>query len=145
MTVEEARQKIIAYCDNEIKNSGFLGFDKNKLELEFTRILEPYMKEANLPLPDSLSFTNDLNEIVINSAGVKTSQILYAWLDIYMTAIKIHDISKHEQKREYNSYLIMCLTNGNIIELELGNLEKYCGLVGHFIEQFKLGQNSSSH
>lgn len=137
MTETDAINKLIEYCNDQIKNSGFWIYNKKKLLFDRTVLFEPWERVANLKLPDQLCFSKDDNYFVIDSNGIKIEQN-YKWSNIAATAIKTALRQDDDAYPRNDKYLLVCLNNGLILEKELGNIDKYHGQVGHFIEQYKL-------
>jgi hypothetical protein len=137
MTEEEAVQKLIQCCDAEIRRSGWWIFNDKDLKFTKTRLLQPHEREANLALPPSLHLKNTL----INHEGVTIDLTLYKWIDIAATGIKTDAVPIYGfPKMRYDDYLLCCLHNGTIIECPLGDVGHLHGQLGHFIEQYKLGE-----
>ncbi|MES2591815.1 MAG: hypothetical protein V4608_08020 [Bacteroidota bacterium] len=137
MTKEEGTKKLIDYCDNQIKKSGFLIFNKKIIRIERTVLFEPWERIANLKLPPQLTFQQDINNLIIDLNGITLDQ-KYNWSDISATAIKTEEIVVSEDTSRYDKYLLFCLNNGVVIECKLGDIDKYHGQIGHFIEQYKM-------
>lgn len=108
--------------------------------LSETRLLKDYEREVNMRLPDFL----DINSIRIDQSGILTkTKHFYQWKDILATAIKTHTIYEAEEN-EYHKYLLICLADGTILDLPLGDVDYLHNQLGHFIEQYKLLDSNSS-
>jgi hypothetical protein len=78
MTLQEGRKRLFEHVENEVKKSGFWIFNKRVIELTITRILQPYERTANFPLPDKIEETDfiiDKNSIILGKEKVYFSQI----------------------------------------------------------------------
>jgi hypothetical protein len=53
MTEDEAIKKLIQFRDEKIKQSGWWVFNRKQISFARTKLLKPYEKDANLPLPES--------------------------------------------------------------------------------------------
>lgn len=92
-------------------------------------------KKANLPLPEKLNFYS----ICINKKGINKYSDLIQWSEICATGISIESIlDKYGEDYRYINHLLVCLNNGKIIEFELGDISSLKGLLGHFIEEYKI-------
>lgn len=140
MTQEEAKENLLQHCDKIMKRANRFRFftDRGrKITLDITRILKDWEKDANLPLPTKLVFPDNANDFTIDLSGITTRNNLIKWNGVVLTAIAKHDIQQNRREYETEYYFICCLSNGDIIEKELGKIEKYSNLLGHFIEQYK--------
>lgn len=135
MTADDCLNKLVQFCDKEVKDSGWWIFNKRKITFQKTRILESYEKTANLKLPDKL----EIRSTLIDFNGIKVGPTLYCWEDICATGLKIEtvDNKRHDDQFDYENYLLFCLKDGKVIQIELGEIDKFYGLLGHFIEQYK--------
>jgi hypothetical protein len=134
MTEEKGIKILIQHCDNEIKESGFLIFNKKRISFEQTRLVDQWNREANLALPNNIEF----NYTTIDKNGVRFGQQNYEWCDISATGIKSEIVEVNEEYMKCNNYLLLCLNNEKVIEREIGKMEHYYNQLGHFIEQYKL-------
>lgn len=137
MTKVEATNKLVNYCDDQVKKSRFLGFNKREISVEPTILLEQWQRTANLTLPSRLCFPKGKDDFVIDFNGIKMGKT-YKWSDIAATAIKTETIILTEDLNRHEYYLLTCLNNGDILERDLGNIAEYHGQLGHFIEQYKI-------
>ena len=134
MTHNEARQKLIDHCDEEIRKSGFWIFNRKELHFDTCRILEPYEKEANLPLPEKLT----VRGIHIDRTGIDYGDGKpLAWDKIAAAGIKSEPLYQEHQLTEYIRHLLLCLHTGEIIVIAIGNIDHLKGLFGHFIASYK--------
>jgi hypothetical protein len=134
MNEEEAKYKLLKYCDREIDNSGWWLFGKKKLTIEYTALLETWRKNANLPLPDNITFPG----FSINSAGIDLGSSRFSWDEIAATAFKIEIIADNSAERYLElRHLLFCSHNGEIFDRQLGTTDHFKGLLGHFIESYK--------
>jgi hypothetical protein len=131
-----AIEKMIQICKDEIKESNFIPFLRIKLQFAETRILEPWEKKANLTRPEKIS--DDYKGVTINSEGIVGSGHDFKWNEIIATGIKTEDIPENDDSIFYRRHLLIALKNGKIIQIEIGNIDNYHGLFGHFIEEYKL-------
>ena len=137
ITEAEAKQKIIAYCNKDSR--GIIGFfstmftDKT-ITVSFTQILQQWQKDANLVLPQQLSFAGNF---VIDKNGLSTVNKLIPWHEVIVTATTRHLTRIDEYNHKTDNYFLACLKNGDVIEKELGDIKKYSNLLGHFIELYK--------
>ncbi len=141
MTEDEGIEKLIEFCDAEIKKSGWWIFKDKKLTFAKTKLLKQYEREANLSLPESLQIQN----VVFNNIGLTINGTLYQWNNIVATGIKTHavPISGIPEWR-FDEYFLFCLQNGKVIEFPLGDIKHLHGQLGHFVEQYKLGGHVSN-
>jgi hypothetical protein len=137
MTKAEATKKLIEYCNDQVRKSGFLIFNKRDISVAPTRLFEQYERTANLKLPPKISFPKGINWYTIDFNGIDLGRT-YQWCDIAATAIKTEGIALTEDRTRYDRYLLICLNNGEILEKELGDIDEYHGQLGHFIEQYKM-------
>jgi hypothetical protein len=138
MTEDEAIKKLIQFRDEKIKQSGWWVFNRKQISFARTKLLKPYEKDANLPLPESLL----IGKAILDKKGITIDKKLYLWKEILATGITteyIHyyDHKIHENNYKPDEYLLIYLFVGNIIEVHLGDTRHLYGQLGHFIEQFK--------
>jgi hypothetical protein len=138
MTENEAIDKLIHFRDEKIKQSGWWIFNRKKIGFARTKLLKPYEKDANLPLPASLLFGN----AKLDRIGVTIEKKQYFWNEILATGITTEYISYYDHKIYDNNYkpdeyLLIYLVVGNIIEVHLGDTRNLYGQLGNFIEQYK--------
>ena len=136
MTKDEARKALLNYCDKEIDNSGFWIFGKKKLDFESTKLMKQWEKTANIKLPEKLQFQG----CVIDKNGIHIGKITHDWSDIIVTGIKTEIRPNYlvETGQDIRiPYLLVYLKNGTILDLPLGDIGEYYGLIGHYIEQYK--------
>lgn len=135
MTKKEGIKLLFNRVDNEIQKSGWWIFNKRNIELVITRILEPYEKKANLPLPEKLS----IYDMTIDKQGILHHKELRKWSEICVTGIKTE--KEYDGRHEvyiYTRHLLICMNNGDVFQYTLGDISKFKGLLGHFIEQYKI-------
>ena len=140
MTKEEAKETLLQHCDKVMKRANRFSFftDRRRdITLDITRILEPWEKDANLALPAKLNFPDHSIGFTIDSNGLTLGNSLVKWNEVALTAIAKHFIQLGMRRYKTEYYFICCLINGDIIERELGNIDKYSNLLGHFIELYK--------
>lgn len=136
MDEKEARHKLLKYCDREIDSSGWWIFGKKKLIIEYTRLLEPWQKTANIPLPDQISFAN----FDLNAGGIDLGSSKFNWDEIAATAFKIEMLDGHADNKPIElRHLLVCTHEGEIFDYSLGITDYYKGQLGHFIETYKRG------
>jgi hypothetical protein len=133
MTLQEGRKRLFEYVENEVKKSGCWIFNKRKIELTITRILQPYERTANFPLPDKIEET----DFIIDKEGITSNEICYTWETICATGIKTETIYKDENLTLYINHLVCILHSEKIQEFQIDKLEKYKGNLGHYIELYK--------
>lgn len=134
MTEEEGKDRLIQFVENKVKNSGWLIFFKRDLQISFPRILEPYEKSANLSLPEKLI----LAEIEIDPHGILyRRQELIEWKAICATGILSERISKNGTEDDFKRHLLVILHSGDIVPFYIGNISRFKGLFGHFVELYK--------
>jgi len=99
-------------------------------------LLEDYEKTANFQLPEILKIGT--LKIDKNAVGVGDSCI--EWKNICATGIMTRIIpSRSDHVPDvHDHYLLLCLTTGEVIQFFLQDIERLHGLLGHFIEQYKL-------
>jgi hypothetical protein len=134
MTKDECIAKLRQHCKDQ---EGGL-FNKRNIAFERTRLFEPHERTANLPLPDKIEIRN----INLDPNGIKVGPILYSWSAICATGLKAEtfpDNTPFEGSNYYDNFLLLCLNDGKIIEIELGSIKQFYGQLGHFIEQYKSG------
>ncbi len=134
MTKTQGRERLIHYCDNEIAKSGFWIFDKRKLYLDITRFLKSHEKSANLPLPKLLS----LSYCKIDKNGIHVDDFTVEWDKICATGIKKEELKGKGENPYYVHHLMVCLYTGKISRISIGSNDLHRGLLGHFIEQYKI-------
>lgn len=137
MTREEGVKRLLKYCDVQMRKTGWFIFKNPNLKYKTTRLLEDYEKTANLPLPEKLK----IGSVKIDSKGVGSGDSYeFEWKDICVTGIMTRIIpSKSDYPSEdHEYYLLLCLMNGEIIEFFLQDIDHLHGLLGHFVEQYKL-------
>jgi hypothetical protein len=133
MTFEEGRKRLFEHVENEVKESGFWIFNKKEIELTITRILQPYERTANFPLPDKI----EENDFIIDIAGITSNKTCYTWDTICASGIKTETIHKDENLTLYINHLVCILHSEKILEFPIEKLEKYKWNLGHYIELYK--------
>jgi hypothetical protein len=135
MELVEGKQLLINRVEYEIGKSGWWIFNKRNIELSITRILKPYEKTANLPLPDKLN----VQSLIIDKQGVWCQGDMILWTEICATGIKTETIyDRTAEMNIYLNHLLVCLNNGTLMQFSLGDISHLKGLLGHFIELYKL-------
>lgn len=138
MTEKECFEKIVKFCNKELKKTGWFIFNDHNVTLEKTRLLNDYEKEANLPLPLTLKFET----ACIDSSGIQLNGNFYKWADICTTVIKNDTVPTNfgeEGRFRTDKYLVLCLYTGEVLQLKLDRADNFRNLLGHFIEQYKSG------
>lgn len=140
MTVEEGQQRLIQAVEKKINDSGLWGFFQRKIDISLTRILEPYEKSANLPLPEEICSSS----LLIDQNGITyNGEDFLDWKEICATAIQTEQLYKNYTDEFYpRRHLLLILHSGKIVSFELGDISPLKGLLGHFIELYKL-ENST--
>ena len=133
MTFSEGKTRLFEHVENEVKKSGFWIFNKREIELTITRILQPYERTANFPLPDKIEET----DFIIDKEGITSNEICYKWETICATGIKAEVINKNTKYSFKRNHLIIILQSEKILEFQIEKLEKYKGNLGHYIELYK--------
>ncbi len=143
MTEQEAIDKMKQLCKKEARGTGWLGiFNTKDLLFEKTRILEDWEKTANFKLPENIH----TGSVFIDNKGIKYGKTFYNWSDIVATGIIIQTLPSNDEWRppKYLNFILIGFKNGNIIEYQLGDIQQYYGLFGHFIEQYKIEHKKSA-
>lgn len=135
MTQEEGQNRLVHFVEEKIRRSGWFIFFKSDLKLSLTRILEPYEKSANLPLPEKLN----LFEVEIDKHGILYNREEFLdWKDVCASGIMSEYIPRStEALGHYKEYLLVISHSGDIIPFSLGDISHLKGLLGHFIELYK--------
>lgn len=140
VTLEEAKELLMNHCDRQIKSSVkffSLFSEPIKITLSFTRIMEPWEKDANLALPPKLFIHGGF----IDKTGVCHYGELTTWNEFVLTAIAEHNILKGaSEEYDYECHFMGCLKDGEIINEEILDWEKYSNLLRHFVELYKEGK-----
>lgn len=141
MTKEQILDKLLTYCDNEICsfNKSRLFSYRKSIHLAQTKIMEPWEKSANLPLPDKICFPKESCIFKIDKKGVHLNHKLVKWSDIEVTAITVHQIDGGRRESYTQNYFMAYTKKGDIINQEIGDIHEYSNLCGHFIELYKSG------
>ncbi|MES2513181.1 MAG: hypothetical protein V4580_03520 [Bacteroidota bacterium] len=135
MTDNEAKIIIGDHVKQVSKNSSWWFLARRKFYLDFSALLEPYQKEANLPLPGHLEFPH----FTMNNRGLDFGDFTYKWDEIFGTGIKEEELyNSSNESVYYRRHLIFCLEDGTIKEYMLGDTTYLRNLLGHFMEQYKL-------
>lgn len=138
MEENECLDNIIKFCKREHKKSSWFIFNDNNISFEKVKLLNDYEKDANLPLPSELFLVRSK----INHAGIELQNVLYKWSDICCIIIKEEVVpSDFGDPKEYriDKYVVFSTNDWKIIELKVYKPEQYSNLLGHFIQQYKLG------
>lgn len=134
MTVAEGQNRLVQFVEKKIRDSGLWGFFQRKIDISLTRILEPWEKSANLPLPGEIR----LSYLLIDQNGITCNgEDFIPWKEICATAIQTEQLSKNYSGENYRKHLLIVLHSGKIISFELGDIAHLKGLLGHFIELYK--------
>ena len=133
-------ESLLSYCDREINsfNKSSLFLYRKSIRVALTRTLESWEKNANLPLPDSIYFSKDGLNFKIDKKGIHVNGNLTCWEKIGLTALAVHYIDGGRRECYALNYFMAYTHKGDIINQEIGDLEKYSNLCGHFIEQYKI-------
>jgi len=134
MTKAQGRERLIEYCDTEIARSGSWIFDKRTLYLDITRFLHPYEKSANFPLPKSLS----IGTCRIDKNGIHANDSTLEWDKISAAGIKKEQFTDDGEHYYYEYHLMICLYTGKIRHISIVSNDLYRGLLGHYIEQYRI-------
>jgi hypothetical protein len=141
MTEEEGKDRLVYFVEKKIRDSSWFIFSGRDLKITLTRILEPYEKSANLPLPEKLT----LGEIELDKSGILyRREDLLDWKDVCASGIMSEYISNGWPERGgyHKEYLLVILHSGDIIPFYIGDISHLKGLLGHFIELYKQENNS---
>ncbi len=134
MTEEKAKKIIIDHVDSITKKSSWWPLSRRRFNLEFSKFMEPYEKEANLPPREELSFPH----FTMNKAGLNFGDIFYKWNEVFGIAIKTESIyNANADMNHYIKNLIFCSKDGNIQEFTLGDTSYLKNLLKHFIAVYK--------
>lgn len=136
MPEKEAIESMIKHCEEEVKESGFLIFNRRLIKFQKTRLMESWEKIANIKLPEKISDDNE--SIVINRKGIVAWTYELEWNEIVATGIKTETIPRHRNTPIIIKHILIGLKNGKILEIKIGNIEKYHDQFGHLIEEYKL-------
>lgn len=137
MTKQQGIDLLFTRVQNEIDRSGWWIFDKKRIKLVINRILEPYEKSANFPLPESIV----IDDIRIDAHGITFGRTSLTWAEICASGIKTYEIPAGEDYIVQKS-LLLCLHNGKIHELYIEDFNRFKGLLGHHIEEYKLNSGN---
>lgn len=138
MTEKECLNNIVKFCNKELKKTGWFIFNDHNISLERVRLLRDYEKAANLPLPVALMFENSR----IDYEGIEFKNILYKWSDVCCVVIKNDTVPAEygEGSRfRVDQYIVFSLNNSEVFQIKVGKGGQYSNLLGHFIDQYKLG------
>ena len=139
MTLQEGKDILFNRIDTQIQKSGWWIFNKKDITLSITRILEPYEKVANFPLP---AFVR-LDEVRIDIRGIASYGDRIAWSEISASGITKETVHRGDQLF-YRRNLLLCLHTGDIVTFPIADFDRFKGLLGHFIEQYKLAAAGGS-
>ena len=135
MTFEEGKNRMFELIEAEIKSRTRWFFGGPTIELSITRILEPYEKTANFPLPETIS----IDDMLFDKNGITMHTELLSWKDICASGIRTEEIfDGNADEMKYIKKLVLILHSGEIFQYNLVDISKFKGLLGHFIEQYKL-------
>jgi hypothetical protein len=139
MTLEEGQYRLIQFVEKEIAQSGLWIFFKRDIEVSLTRILDPFEKTSNLPLPEKIR----ISVLEFDKRGINCNEEDFLeWEKICATAIKSERLRHNYSGEAYRKHLLLILHSGQIIQFLLGDISHLKGLLGHYIELYKL-ENSS--
>ena len=91
-------------------------------------------------MPDTIFIGSGLT---ISKAGVLYKSVLNKWSSVVETIVKTQIIPINEDLDEKHYFLIFALITGDIYEVEIDNIDKYFGQLGHFIEQYKISETAN--
>ena len=140
MTRQEVILKLKNYCADQEKNNGWWIIKNHILKFDRTFLEEQHNRTANLSLPDTIAIGSGLT---ISKAGVLYKSVLNKWSNVVETVIKTQIIPINEDQDEKHYFLIFALISGDIYEVEIDNIDKYFGQLGHFIEQYKISETAN--
>ena len=140
MTRQEVILKLKNYIADQEKNNGWWIIKKHILKFDRTFLEEQHNRTANLSLPDTIFIGSGLT---ISKAGVLYKSVLNKWSSVVETIVKTQIIPINEDLDEKHYFLIFALITGDIYEVEIDNIDKYFGQLGHFIEQYKISETAN--
>lgn len=143
MTAAEGKDRLVEFVQKKVDRSGFFIFFKRDITLTLTRILEPYEKTANLPLPQKIQ----LVDIELDQHGILYHREEFIdWNEVCATGIMSEYVRNKswEPENSYNRHLLVILHSGDIIPFEIGDIAHFKGLLGHFVELYKTGKQPES-
>ena len=141
MTENECLENIIKFCNKEKKKARWFDFKLHYISIEKIRLLKDYEKDANLSLPPELIFENAR----VGYYGIEFNNLLYKWSDICCLVIKTdtfpdeYEYNFIDGTRRTNKYIVFSLFNGEILQIKAAKGSRFSNLLGHFVEQYKLG------
>ncbi len=140
MTIKEGVEILYDKVDFQRRKNSWWIFNKRNIDLSITRILEPYEKKANFPLPEKIR----LNDICIDKNGIKYKDDQIDWSEICVTGISTEKSKNSYEKFNYLEKLLICFHDGQTLEFDLGDTSKYRNLLGHFIELYKINHQNNT-
>lgn len=142
MTIEQGKNIISDYYENKFKRINRFAFFTERgrrVFLTYTRILNDWEIDANLPFPRQIDLSDENITFIIDNNGFQLNNGLVAWKDILVTAIARHRFKPNLRGYINEYYIVACIKTGEIIERRITYKEKYSKLFGHFIELYKSG------
>lgn len=137
MKEEELHHKMEELCREEVRQSGWLIFNKKSITFEKTKIIHESNIQIIQQLPEEVCFPKKTKDVIIDSKGIRDHSLFYSWSEIVATGIKREAIPMEYMDNHRISVLIG-FNNGKIVEVEVKNNFEYSGQVGHLIELYKI-------
>lgn len=137
MNEDELYNKMQEQCLEEVRQSGWLGFNKKNIRFEKTYLVNESNIQTIQQLPDKICFPKKSEDVVINDNGIKSYSSFYSWNEIIATGIKKEAIPM-EYMDNYKTSILIGLMNGRIVEIEIRNNIDFINEVGHLVELYKL-------
>jgi hypothetical protein len=134
MTFDEGRKQLFDFVEDEIKRSGFWIFNKRKIDLTITRILQPYERTANFPLPEKISEP----EFVLDKNGITSENLFIRWSEVCASGVLNEDLNNDGDVRIFKNSFVVILYSEEIMVFEIKDLPKYKGNLGHYVELYKV-------
>jgi hypothetical protein len=137
LTKEEGIVLLDQWADNEINRSQGLWQKRRHIVVHLTRILEPYEKSANYPLPEYI----EQRTFKMNQTGIQTLNGKIDWSDVCVCGIAVEELGINRfEEPEFNYRLLVVLHTMVIKQFTVYHFEQYKGLLGHFIELYRLNE-----
>lgn len=135
LTKEEGIEILDRWVENEISKYRSWWERRRRIVVHLTRILEPYEKSANHPLPERI----EQNSFTIDKTGIQTLLSKIDWSEVCVCGIAVEDLGfdQFENKR-LDYFLLIVLHSKEVKRFTLHDFDKYKGLLGHFIELYRL-------
>jgi hypothetical protein len=137
MTEAELYNKMQKQCLEEVRQSGWLWFNKKNIRLEKTQLVNESNIQTIQQLPDKICFPKKTEDVIINDKGIKNYSSFYSWSEIIATGIK-KEVIPMEYMDNYKTSILIGLMNGRIVEIEIRNNIDFINDVGHLVELYKL-------